>query len=278
MLGRSPPATMKIRRLVPLAVVLLVVVIGLFLSLDALAKAAVEHAGTSALGVETRLESADIGVFSGEFRLRGLAVANPEGFEEEHFLALDEGYLELSLASLAGERIEAPLLELSGISIALERSLGGTNYGVILDHMGSGEEEAPPEGEPQGEPDSGSGKAFVIDRIVIRDVEARVRLSAAGIGTGATISIDEITIEDMGEREYTIAELSSLVVRTLLAAVLRSGGLPSELGAGLESSLAGLGGVTFQISGETVKLVEGSEAVIEEASEVLRGLFDRGED
>ena len=272
MLGRSPPAAMKIRRLVPLAVVLLVVVIGLFLFLDALAKAAVEHGGTSALGVETRLDSADIGVFSGEFRLRGLTVANPEGFEEEHFLALDEGYLELSLASLAGERIEAPLFELSGISIALERSLGGTNYGVILDHMGS------PEGEPQGEPDSGSGKAFVIDRIVIRAIEARVRLSAAGIGTGATISIDEITIEDMGEREYTIAELSSLVVRTILAAVLRSGGLPSELGAGLESSLAGLGVVTFQISGETVQLLEGSEAVIEEAGEILRGLFDRDGD
>ena len=275
MLGRSPPAAMKIRLLVPLAASLLVVVIGLFLSLDALAKAAVEHAGTSALGVATRLESADIGVFSGEFRLRGLTVANPEGFAEEHFLALDEGHIELSLGTLMGERIEAPLLELSGVSLALETSPAGTNYGVILDHMGSGRNERAGEGgpRPSGE-DGGSGKTFVIDRILIRDVEARLRLSAAGLGTGVTIGFDEIELSDVGGREYTIAELAGLIVRTLLAAVARSGELPPELTGVLERSLIEHGPVPFRVTGERLERDE-TDPLLEAAGEALRGLLDR---
>lgn len=48
-----------------------------FLFIDSIAKQAIERGGFYALGVETELDSTDIGLFSGQFRLDVLHVANP---------------------------------------------------------------------------------------------------------------------------------------------------------------------------------------------------------
>ncbi|MDX1682749.1 MAG: hypothetical protein R3336_06495, partial [Phycisphaeraceae bacterium] len=62
-----------------LALVLLVV--GIFIYIDSIAATAVERGGTYALGVDTRLADADVGIFAGEVTLDGLTVDNPEGFK-----------------------------------------------------------------------------------------------------------------------------------------------------------------------------------------------------
>lgn len=266
-------------RLVPLALaLLLVLVIGAFLLLDGIARSAIERGGSYALGVDTTLASADVGVFSGEFVLTDLKVANPPGFEEASFLELDRGELALDVGSLFGDRIEAPLLALEGITIALERADGGTNYDVLLKNLerlqsteaGGG----PSTGKDGG---AGGGKSFVLQRIVIRDVEARLRLSAVGVGAGATVTIDEIALDDVGSRSYTIPEITALVVRTLLSAALRNGGdlIPSDLAGALRESLGDLGGLNIEIAGDTVEEVREVGEKLEEAGKALKGLFDR---
>lgn len=259
---------------------LLILVIGAFLFLDSIARSAIERGGSYALGVDTTLASADVGVFSGEFALAGLKVANPPGYAEESFLELERGGLALDVGSLFGDRIEAPLLELEGVKIALERAGGGTNYDVLLENLerlqspdaGGGTGGAPPADE-----DGGGGKSFVLERVVIRDVEARLRLGAAGLGAGATVTIEEIALEDLGSRSYTIAEITALVVRALLAAALSHGGdlIPSDLAGSLRASLGDLGGLNIEIASDTVDEVREVGEKLEEAGKALKGLLDR---
>ena len=72
----------KLLAVLVFAVVLLVVVIGAVLVSQAnkVARVAVEKGGTYALGVQTTLNDASIGVLSGRFGMSGLRVANAQGF------------------------------------------------------------------------------------------------------------------------------------------------------------------------------------------------------
>ena len=72
----------KLIKLVAVLLILLVLAtVAVALYIDTIAKTAIERGATYALGVETTLGSADVGLLSGTFSMGDLTVANPAGFE-----------------------------------------------------------------------------------------------------------------------------------------------------------------------------------------------------
>lgn len=128
---------MLVKLAVGVVVLLLVAVVAVFLFVDAIAKGAIERGATYALGVQTTLGSADVGITSGEFGMKGLRVANPEGFASDHFMTLGSGVVAVSLGTLRQDVVELPLLALSGIDLRLEKKGALSNYKVIVDHLKS---------------------------------------------------------------------------------------------------------------------------------------------
>lgn len=59
--------------------VLVAVLLGLALSIDAVARSVLESTLSRAVGTEATVESLDLEVLSGRVTLEGLALANPEG-------------------------------------------------------------------------------------------------------------------------------------------------------------------------------------------------------
>lgn len=276
------------------ALVLLVVVAGVaaVLFLDSLTRQAVERGGTYALGVETQLESADIGLLSGTFALHELSVANPAGFAEPHFFALRSAALELPLAQLTEPRIEIPSLELSGITLDLERNQSGTNYAAILANLERFQSGSPPTEGASPTPDAASGKVFHLGELLLRDIRATVQLlPTAGDLTRLELAIPEVRVQGLAN-DLTLPEICALVVRTVVDAAVRQGGdtLPRELledlrgrVADLESSArAQLDAKAQELESKlTDKLVEGAaklspqaEAAAKQASEALGGKLD----
>jgi len=208
-------------------VVLLVLVIGGgILFVDSLAGKAVEQGATYALGVPTTLDSAGIGLFSGHSSLNGLTVANPPGCAQPNFLTVRQVRLDLPLSTLLEPRITIPALEIEGIAIALERNEQGTNYGRILDNLKRFES-----GEVPEEKAEGPGMEFLLQRIVIRDVQAVADvLPGGGELTKLRISIPEIVLEDL-KSQMTAAEICAFVMKAVLRATLDEGAgvLPEEL-------------------------------------------------
>ena len=74
-------------------VVVVVLVVVVFLWIDHLAKMGIEKGSTYALGVDTTVDSVDIGILAGRSELSGLTVSNPKGFQTSHFLSLGNGVL-----------------------------------------------------------------------------------------------------------------------------------------------------------------------------------------
>lgn len=224
----------------------LIALVGLMLLVGAgwffasrVARVAVERAGTRALGVETRLAHLDLGILSGELDLGELSVANPAGFTAPNFLSLSKGRFEVSLGTLTSDRVEAPLLELSGLELSLEKRAGRTNYGAILEHL----EKMSGGGAETEEPKEGGGKSFLLHEVVLRDVRAHVDLlPQGGELTVVDVTLPELRLHDIGEGGAPLSAIVGEIVQALLAAVVEAGAgrIPDEVLSELRSRLADL--------------------------------------
>jgi hypothetical protein len=255
-----------LKKLVKLAILLVVIVligaVVAFVYVDSIAKAAIEKGGTYALGVNTTLGSADIGVFSGDFAMNSLKVANPEGFKSDSFLSLGDGSVKVSLGSLREEVIELPRLSLDALTVNLEKKDGQANYDVILANL-KRFESADDGGAPTEE---AGGKKFVIREVVISNVVINAEvLPLGGELSTVKVPIDEITMKNVGESGVkgsglTLGELTALIVKTVFAAAIENGAgiLPADLMNGLTDQLKnldGLGNVAVSIGGEALQNV-----------------------
>jgi hypothetical protein len=253
-----------------LVVVLIVAVVAVALYIDVIARNAVERGATSALGVETTLGSANVGIRTGEFSMRELRVANPQGYDTEHFLTLDDGLVAVAFRSLMEETVELPHLTLAGIDLNLEKKAGKANYDVILENL-KDEESAPADAD---------GKKFIIRQVTVSDITVHTALLPIGGDLSKLdLEIDEITLSDVGsetEGGVVLSELSGVLIKAIFMAIVQKGGdlIPADILNGLTDGLSGLAslgelGVDFSV-GAVEQLGEFGE-------DITKGLGDIGE-
>ena len=189
-------------------------------------------------------------------------------------------------------RIEIPLLELSGLTLDLERNQKGTNYGAILANLERFQSDAPSAEGDEGTESTSGGKVFNLSELYLRDIRATVQLlPAAGDLTRLELAIPEVRVQGLAS-DLTLAQLCALVVRTVVDAAVRQGGdtLPRELLEDLKSRVGELEASARAKAEEkaeelqekiTDKLLEGAgklgpeaEAAAKQASDALGGKLD----
>jgi uncharacterized protein involved in outer membrane biogenesis len=244
-------------------------VAAVFFYIDSAAKAGVEMAASSALGVNTSLNKADVGIFSGSFSMSGLNIDNPPEFAETPFLTLSEGKIAVSLGTLLKETIEVPLLSLDNLHIEIAQRKGKTNYGSILANMQTDRQAPAPSTSTQ------PAKTFVIKEVSITNVTAR--LSFAPIGgspTVVSIPIDKIELTNVGtNKPLPLSELAGVIVQAVFSSVVEDGGalIPPDMLGDLTRTLAGLG----DLSELGVTVVSD---LSDQAEEMLNNLDQLGKD
>ena len=258
-----------IRALVILSLIALVGVLVAAFSINAIAKQAVEKSGTYALGVDTTLGAAKVGILSGEFGLSELRVDNPEGFSDSPFLAVGDAKLDLALASLTQSELHVPLIELADIALEVDYEGTQSNFGVILANLERLQSGGGGSGEPTEQ--EGTSKTFVVDRIAIRNVVANFELPVVGEASRTTVKVPEVVVENVDSKKLTLSELMSLLVRKVLEAALAEGRgvLPDDLLKDLGGKLDALGERALGEAREKVEetldeLTDGLEGAAEE--------------
>ena len=284
----------KMVKIALIAFLLLALLFGLVIgfvviSLDSIAKGAIEKGGTYALGVETKLDSASVRPLRGKFALAGLSVENPEGFKDPYFLELGDGAVAISMETLSQEQIELPELNLDGINVTLIKHKDGANYEVILDNLkkisGEKKEDKEPAPKKSGEP----AKTFVIRQVNITNVHVKANMVAGGGElTSVTMDIDKIELENLGEKNKVTADkLAAILMQALITAIFEKGGgvLPDDIMGGLKSGLGGLEslgdmGVSFASGAgkELGTLGENVGGALEDAAKGIGGLFGGDKD
>lgn len=282
-----------IKLVIGLVLLGVLLVFGAVLFAGKLVKAAIEEGGTYALGVPTTVDDVELGLFSGEFGLSGLAVANPEGFEGESFLTLARADVELGMSTLTSDRIEAPLLSIEGLTLSLERRDRKTNYAVILANLErvqsepqapSGKEPAKPGGSADG------GPTLLIHEIVLRDITAHVDLvPIAGDALEKTVTLHELRLEQVGDTGESLPQMIARLTTAVLRATVDSldGQIPPELLAQLRGDFARLDEVKLRLGEDTrAKLDEAAQeleakvrdGVNDAVEKGLNGLFKKKQD
>jgi hypothetical protein len=273
----------------PAIVVALVVVLaiaGVLFYAGQLAKMAIETGVETAMGVEADVGFVYLGLASGQFRMRGLEIGNPPGFEADHFVSLASTRTSVSYGALREGRVEISELVLSGLDVQLEWQGTKGNYSAILDNMGSAESSSASEEE--------SSVEFVIRELLIQDVTASARVTPSLGEIGKTdVKIEEIRLRNVGAGSpggVDLAELSEIVVGAVLKAVAeKSGDLPGQMRASLRRELDRLpklpGGWGEVVGGQSERLLggkaEGSgkiQDLSQDAGKLLKGLGSLGGD
>ena len=240
-------------------------------AIDYVFKVAVEEGGTIATGVETRLGSADIQMFSGTFGIEDLSIDNPEGFQDETFFTLKKAGLQVDVESILQDTIEIPELLIEGMHLAIEQTSEGTNYGRILENLKRFEQEdgaTPSEEESTQESPPEQEMKLNVQNIAIRDISASVKFEILGEKKEVDIKIPDFTIENVGngESSQSITSLFSTVLQKALDEVTKNGGdlLPDDLKADVRARLDEVEALT--------------DSTIEEAKKGLQGALDGTDD
>lgn len=263
--------------LIGIPLVLILLLVAGYLFLDHIAKAAIEFGGEQAMGVPTSLENITLRPVLGKGSIEGLKIANPRGFETPFFMSLSKGDAALDVGSLSKDTVVMKTIELDGLKAHLEKTKEGSNYEVILANMKKGEEEGAKGEEP--------GKKFLVERIVVRNIDVRADVAIAGEKLSSVdLRIDEIVLENVGsgdESGVIMSQLMGTIVKAVLTAVVQQGAkvLPEVMVNGLGAGLKGVGkvglGMTVKVGGKTVKLLGGAA---EGLAKGIGGIFGGGDD
>jgi hypothetical protein len=254
---------MKRKVLIGLAALLAVIVLALvaaILWINSLARAGVEYGATYALGVDTKLGSADVGLLRGKVALDDLEVKNPAGFSTPHFLALKDGRVQVTLGSLMGDTVVVPRLTLTGIDVNLEKQHDKANYQAILDNLKrfeKNDQPAPKEAKP--------GRKFLIRELVIQDVTVHTDLvPLLGPAQRLDVKVPELVLHDVGKEENqgaAMAQVTDTVLKAVLLAALNKGAgiIPADIQKDLGGGLAQLGSLAssgVQVAGDMGKQIQ----------------------
>lgn len=268
----------KLIRMVAVLLVLLVLAtVAVALYVDTIAKTAIERGATYALGVETTLGSADVGLLSGTFSMRDLTVANPAGFESPYFTHLGEGDVKVALKTLRQQTVELPTLTLTDLDIHLDKKEGKANYDVILENLSRFESGDESEKEADG-------KRFVINEILIERIVVRVQLLPIGGDlTKLDVPIDEIRLRNVGsdtDGSVLMSELTSVIIKAVLAAIVQKGGglIPGDILGDLSQGLGSLAELSLDAAtglGDRIKDAGGGlDEVTEGIGDAIKSIGD----
>ena len=174
-------------------------VVYLFTNMDSIVKSLIEKVGTETVGTKVSLDSVSISLFKGKATIKGLKVANPDGFSDAPMIQFGKvsAQIDYKTRVIRNINIEEPefLVEQKGLN---------TNFGVVQEKMRA--ESCPKEQEKVVNADAGStgkervetaeeAKVYQLDSFTIKD--AKIRVVSLDSGHKAVASAANITLENL---------------------------------------------------------------------------------
>lgn len=232
------------------ALVLISVVAALFFASAALDKAVVkgvETFGPKITLTDVTLESASISPLSGNGKLKGLFVGNPEGFKLDKVFFLGEIEVDMDPFSLMGDHIVINRIYVRQPEVVYEQTLKGNNLKRLMSNI---EENTGTTGEDGEE---SKPIKFEIKELVIEEGSVTMGL----VGQGMKLPLPTISLTDIGTEKggvtpsEAVKEIMGAVIGSSMQTVTQSAGKVLEggvdaagnVGKKATEAVGGLGGM-----------------------------------
>ena len=251
-----------------LVVLFIIAVVVVTANLGTMIKAGVETVGPEITGTSVKLDGVDLSLLSGEGRLTGLVVGNPQGFQAASALKLADAKISVDLQSALSDKLIIKEILIDGPEITYEGGPSGNNFTKIQENVAAFTKKAGAQGgaEPKAEKKEPGGKKVQINDFILKNAKVNASTSLLK-GQTFTIPLPDIHLKDIGKESKgaTVGEASAQVFtainKSVISAVTGSGKLLEKGVEAVSEAAKGLGS-------EAEK--SGSKAV-----EGLKGLFGK---
>ena len=247
-----------VKRLVVAAIVLVVLaVLGVWLFANYATKKGIEVGGKFALGVDTKVDSVNIGFLSSSISLSGFQIANPEGYQSDRLMALGHGKVACDIGSLLGDEIivREILLDSPELTIDLKPGLPPkSNLGDLMARIKRDE----------------SSSKFRVDLIRITQPKVRFHMLA---GKTADLVLPDIEMKEVKNSDGTPLMLAD-IFRQVLASMGDSA-FKNSKGVVPDDLLKGFGGTLGAARGVLDQVGKGVGGIGKEVGGALDGLLGK---
>lgn len=235
-------------------------------------KLAIETGATKAMKVGVTVEKVDISVFGGEFKISGLDINNPAGYQNPSFLLLDTAMVKADMKTLLNDEIVINKVLIDGIKITIEQKGLTSNISDLTKPMSESkktQEQEPKEAKKEDKADS--QKKVIIDELQISNITVAVKLlPVPGKSDTINLKLMPITIRDIGrEKKMDIAKITELVIMKITEAIADQGSgiIPADLVNSLQNILEVNGEFILEKSKELLKSTDGIRKSTEEVKD-----------
>ena len=207
----------KIVRIIILAIAFIIIttIVAPGLFVNKAIKIAIEKAGTKALTVDVNLDRADLSALRGKISLHDLIVDNPQGYQHETLLELNQANIQVDTKSLLSDEVYIENIILDGIKIVFEqKGFSGNNLQDLIERL--------PEKQDNSEE---SGKTLHIKNLEITNTEVQVKLlPVPGKIDTIPLKLSTIQMTDLGsDNKMDIVDLSRKILLAIIAGIAQQG-------------------------------------------------------
>ena len=213
---------------------------GLYLNLESIVKASVAKYGSQLTGTEVALDGFRLSLRKGEAELKGLRIANPEGYQTPQILSLGSVYVRLDMRSLLKPVIVVEEIRIANPEIAYElKSVAHNNVSDLLaavnknaaaaakpaadqtdaTRAGTAKPAVSSGGSAKSATSSG-GKKVIINALNITGGKVSLGATFGGKGAAASVPLPAVTLKDLGREKGSqgkgIIETASLILKKIL--------------------------------------------------------------
>ncbi len=149
-------------------IVIGVIVFGLIVAKNIIAKVAIEKGVKAATGLEMKIGSIDIGIKKTHFGINGLELLNPKGFEDPVMFEAPKVFVDYNLGAMIKGKIHLEDVELNLEQLVIVKNKDGVLNLDALKMDKSKEEDKGKEDEPKEKKEKGEAPEIQIDHIVFK--------------------------------------------------------------------------------------------------------------
>ncbi|HSP96407.1 MAG TPA: hypothetical protein VL049_04065 [Candidatus Dormibacteraeota bacterium] len=208
------------------AAVIAVGVLFVVARLDSVVQGLVERRGSALVGTAVSVEAVEIALADGRATLRGLSIANPQGFSAPNALTLSEVEVGLDIRSLLADPLVIDTISIVEPHVFYEvNGDGAANIDVIRRNVEAGrraDEAGPADATPVPRPhrrERGAGaRKLIIHLLELREGQVTIDAAAAG-GSARTETLPAFELTSIGVKQGGASPAE--VGRIVLVAVAR---------------------------------------------------------
>lgn len=261
----------KLRKaLAYLILLLLVLIVAVWFSIDGIIRSQIQSRATAALGVKTTLADANLSIMGGSIAIKGLTVDNLKGYSDPHLLTMKSCGATVRLHSLLTKTVVLKIITIDGLNISMDQNGLSNNLMDEINHLNNQESSA-----ASGKPTKGAGgKALSITQVVLRNTVVRLDTSLIpGLkGAPIVITLPRMVLNEPTNpngRPLRLAGLMEQILLEIAKNLANNPAIPSPVRTTLNAA-AGL------ISSGAGTLIHGAGRVVTGAVNSLGHLFGAG--